>query len=52
VSTKIASIVIVACMDWLEHREPDLAYARDFPKKRRRNVKDHEVEDETPEEEN
>ncbi len=50
-STKSASIVIVACMDWLEHREPDLAYARDFPKKRRRNVEDDEVEEE-PKEEN
>jgi predicted DNA-binding protein len=48
----INSIVIVACMDWLEHREPDLAYARDFPKKRRRNVEDDEAENETPEEEN
>ena len=37
-------------MDWLEHREPDLAYARDFPKKRRRNV-ENEVEKEEPEEE-
>jgi len=52
VSTKSASIVIVACMDWLEHRESDLAYARDFPKKRRRNVENDEAENEEPEEEN